>query len=264
MNVLESQSLIRKRLQDNIQKGKKSIATYLMLGYPTLQTSVNAMLELAKFDVDIIEIGFPFSDPIADGPVIQHASTIALQQGVTIENLWDTVSRLSSETNALPLVMTYGNIPYQYGLEKFSKDGRQVGVKGLILPDVPPKYFPQELQALNPIFLASPLTNNNRLQELVNKTTGFLYLVSHLGITGETAQIDSRLIQLIKKIKEIDNTLPKLLGFGISDKYSVRNALNLGSDGIIIGSALIKTLSPKNDFSKLDLLMKEITDELNF
>lgn len=261
MNVLENNSLIRKRLQENMQSGKKSIATYLMLGYPDLQKSINAMLELTKFDVDIIEIGFPFSDPIADGPVIQHASNVALQQNVTIENLLDTVKMLS-ETNALPIVMTYGNIPYQYGLEKFCKDGVDAGVKGLILPDIPPKYFPQELHALNPIFLASPLTNINRLQELVNKTTGFLYLVSHLGITGETAQLDSRLIQLIKNIQEIDNTLPKLLGFGISDKKSVRNALNLGSDGIIIGSALIKTLGTQDNFSKLDRLMKEITDEL--
>ncbi len=262
MSILENQSLIRKRLHDNISKGKKSIATYLMLGYPDLQSSVNAMIELAKFDIDIIEIGFPFSDPIADGPIIQNASNIALQQGVTIENLWDAVRLITSETKALPLVMTYGNIPYQYGFEKFCRYGVEAGVQGIILPDVPPKYYPQQLQELNPIFLASPLTNATRLQELINKTKGFLYVVSHLGITGETAQLDDRLIQLIKKIKEIDNTLPKLLGFGISNKNSVRNALNLGFDGIIIGSALIKTLDVHDDFSKLHLLMEEITAEL--
>lgn len=263
MNVLENQSLIRKRLQEKMKKGEKSIATYLMLGYPDLKTSVNAMLELAKFDVDVIEIGFPFSDPIADGPIIQNAGNIALQHRVTIENLWETVRLLSTETKTLPLVMTYGNIPYQYGLENFSRHGLEAGLKGIILPDMPPKYFPPELQILNPIFLASPITNTKRLEELINKTSGFLYLVSHLGITGETTNLDNRLIQLIKEIKEIDNTLPKFLGFGIKDKDSVRKALNLGSDGIVIGSALIKTLNSKNNYSKLNLFMKEIMNELN-
>ena len=258
MNVIATQSTIRKRLEENIQAGKKSIATYLMLGYPTLEISVNAMLELASFGVDIIEIGFPFSDPIADGPTIQHASNVALQQGITLKNLWDTVKIISSQTDSLPLVMTYGNIPFQYGFEKFCSQGIAAGLQGIILPDIPPKHFPDTLRGLQPIFLASPLTHEQRLHELIKQTTGFLYLVSHLGITGQVAETDARLRGLVEKIKIIDNNLPVLLGFGISDKKSVRNALNLGVDGIIVGSALINSLTNQTDFSKFHSVMDQI------
>ena len=200
MNVIATQSTIRKRLEENIEEGKKSIATYLMLGYPTLDISVNDMIELAKSGVDIIEIGFPFSDPIADGPTIQHASNVALQHSISIKDLWNTAKIISSQTDSLPLVMTYGNIPFQYGFDKFCTQGIAAGLQGIILPDIPPKHFPDTLHGLHPIFLASPLTNEQRLHELIKNTTGFLYLVSHLGITGQVAEVDLRLRGLVDKV----------------------------------------------------------------
>lgn len=262
MEVLNHYSLIRKRLEENIREGKKSMAAYLMLGYPDLKTSIKAMIELTDLGVDIIEIGFPFSDPTADGPVIQAAGATALKQGVTLDDLFNTVHLISKDTNSLPLVMTYGNIPFQYGFDKFIQKGVSSGLQGVIFPDIPPKHFPKELTPLKPIYLASPLTNDQRLEELVNSTTGFLYLVSHLGITGDRSLVDQRLVQLVSKVKKINSDIPVMLGFGISDQNGVTNAMKIGVDGIVVGSALIKAVGKDGNLQKLReltiLLKKEL------
>lgn len=263
MQASEKQSLIRKKLEENINKGKKSLAAYLMLGYPDLETSRRAMIEVAKLGADIIEIGFPFSDPIADGPTIQEAASIALQQGITMNDLWDTAKMISEKTNAVPLVMTYANIPFQYGYEKFCSKALDSGIQGCIFPDMPPKYLPDELIDLHPIYLSSPLTSDSRLHELVNSTTGFLYLISHLGITGEQSNLDTRLTDLVRKVKEINSDLPVLLGFGISDEASVKRAMEMGVDGVIVGSALIKALGKDGDIQKLQALIQVLQKGLN-
>ena len=229
MQTSKNQSLIRKRLEENISLGKETLAAYLMLRYPNLETSVKAMLTLANLNVDIIEIYFPFSDPIADGQVIQEAGSVALHQGITINDLWDTAKLISEETNSIPLIMTYANIPFQYGFEKFCQKGLESGLQGVIIPDMPPKYFPDDLVDLHPIYLASPLTSDGRLQELVNSTSGFLYLISHLGITGEKSNLDTRLKSLVDKVKALEAELPVLLGFGISDDKSVKKCNENGS-----------------------------------
>lgn len=262
MEVVNNYSLIRKRLEENINEGKKSMAAYLMLGYPDLKTSTKAMIELTNLGVDIIEIGFPFSDPTADGPVIQAAGATALKKGVTLDDLWDVTNKISKETNSHPLVMTYGNIPFQYGFERFVQKGLSAGLQGVIFPDIPPKHFPKELNQLKPIYLASPLTNDQRLVELVNSTTGFLYLISHLGITGDKSLVDQRLVHLVSKVKKINSDVPVMLGFGISDDKGVANAMKIGVDGVIVGSALIKALGTEGNLQKLReltiLLKKEL------
>ncbi|MFX0093858.1 MAG: tryptophan synthase subunit alpha [Candidatus Hodarchaeota archaeon] len=256
-NVLKTDA-IRPLLRNRIQNGRGGFAAYLMLGYPDYETSVEAMIAVAKEGADIIEIGIPFSDPIADGPVIQHAGTIAIANGVHPADTWAAARTIRKRTKALPVVMTYANIPMQYGFARFAHDACQAGVRGIILPDVPPELFPEELLVLNPIFLASPLTIPNRLELLVNKTHGFLYIMSNLGITGEQRFYDPRIRYIVNHVNQMDSNLPKLLGFGVHDFKSAQNALACGMDGVIVGSALIQALGDGGDISLLSNVVRDI------
>ncbi|MFX1252301.1 MAG: tryptophan synthase subunit alpha [Promethearchaeota archaeon] len=249
---------IRSLLKNRIQKERGALAAYLMLGYPEYETSVEAMIAVANEGADIIEIGIPFSDPIADGPIIQHAGNVAIANGIRPSDTWDAARHIRKRTKALPLIMTYVNIPMQYGFRKFAHDAYQAGVRGIILPDVPPELFPKELLLLNPIFLASPLTTPTRLKLLVNKTHSFLYVVSNLGITGEQRLFDSRICQLVENITQIDSTLPKLLGFGVHDHRSAKKALDYGTDGVVVGSALLQALGDDGNISNLINIVQDI------
>lgn len=253
---------IRELLEKKINSGIGGFAAYLMLGYPDYETSVESMIEAAKNGADIIEIGIPFSDPIADGPIIQHAGNLAIKNNTQPSDAWKAVREIKKRTKALPLVMTYANIPMQYGFDDFAKDAYQAGVRGIILPDVPPELFPEELESLDPIFLVSPLTQPERLDLLIKKSNGFIYLVSNLGITGEQRSYDRRLIGLIDYIKKVDPNIPKLLGFGIHDKESTNEALRFGMDGVIVGSALIKALGDNGDITKMTSLVQDIAKGL--
>lgn len=260
-NIVQNQKL-RESLNKRIKSGHKCFAAYLTLGYPNLETSIEAMVAVAKQGADIIEIGIPFSDPIADGPIIQYTGNYALQQGIKPYHTWEASSVIKKRTSALPVVMTYANIPFHYGYKQFAKDARKAEINGLILPDLPIEQYPLELEILDPIYLVSPLTKEERLHLLIESTGGFLYVISHLGITGEQQAYDTRLHFVIEKAKKINPLVPLLLGFGVHDKNSARKALNFGIDGIVVGSALLNTLGEKGDIEKLELLMQEINQGL--
>lgn len=262
MPIINANGTIRELLEKKIKSGVGGFAAYLMLGYPDYETSIESMVEAAKNGADIIEIGIPFSDPIADGPIIQHAGNVAIKNNVQPSDAWNAVREIRKRTKALPLIMTYANIPMQYGFDNFSKDAYQAGVRGIILPDMPPELYPTELESLDPIFLVSPLTISERLNLLIEKSRGFIYLVSNLGITGEQRSYDQRLIKLIDHIKKVDPNLPKLLGFGIHNKNSTKAALRIGMDGVIVGSALLESLGDNGNIPKMINLVKEITQGL--
>ena len=262
MNSMVQNQKIRTLLQKRIESGHGCFAAYLTLGYPDLETSIEAMVASAKQGVDIIEIGVPFSDPIADGPIIQYTGNYALQQGNKPYHAWKASTEIRKRTSALPIIMTYANIPFHYGYSKFAKKARESGICGLILPDLPLEYYPLELEMLEPIYLVSTLTKKERLRLLAEATNGFLYLISHLGITGEQQAYDTRLRSIIEESKKIDPSLPVLLGFGVHDEKSARNALDLGTDGIIVGSALLKTLGNNGDIGKLEELVHDINQGL--
>lgn len=221
---------------------KKSFATFITAGDPDLATTERLVLELVEAGVDLIELGIPFSDPMADGPVIQRASERALKNGVTASKVLQLVSRLRHKTKVPIVLMGYYNPILQYGLKKFARDAAKAGVNGILVVDLPVEEsapFKKELVAhkLDLIFLVTPTSTTARLKLVQKHGSGFVYFVSLAGVTGAThlniKDVKTHLRRIRRVIKH-----PILIGFGISTAKQVRALLPL-AQGVIVGSALI-------------------------
>lgn len=240
------------RLQQLFQTKKSGILNiYCTAGFPQLDSTLPVMRALQEYGADIIELGMPFSDPLADGPVIQHSSTVAIANGMTIRNLFEQLKEFRKEIHLPVVLMGYMNAVLQYGFEKFCADAAAVGVDGLILPDLPEFEFETmyrpiiEQHGLDFIFLVTPETSPERIRKLDNLSSGFLYAVSSsstTGSNGEQADITNYLAQL--RAMALKN--PILVGFGIRDKSSFDTVCQL-ADGGIIGSAYIRALENSQD-----------------
>lgn len=225
-------------------EGRAALITYLTAGYPSPEDSPALFASLVQGGADILEIGVPFSDPIADGPTIQKASYAALQRGMTPLACLHLVRRLREEGVRTPIVlMGYYNPIYRYGLERYVRDGREAGVDGLIVPDVPVEEA-EPLRAacleydLALVLLAAPTTREERLRYIAAQTEGFLYLVARLGITGAGDGPASDLIHRLAHVRRLAHT-PVAVGFGIATPQQAR-ALAPWADGIIVGSAVVE------------------------
>src|SRR3989339_914934 len=201
----------------------------------------------ASNGADIIEIGLPFSDPLADGPVIQHSSHYALMHGFTIERMFKSIRRLRGKTKTPLVIMTYINPVLRYGVSRFMRECRNSGVSGLIIPDLIPEEggLIEKAAALNKIainYLIAPTTPIARIRLIAARTTGFIYLVSVAGVTGERRGIPAYLPAVVKRIRRITDK-PVCIGFGISTPDQARAMARL-CDGVIIGSALVKRTNP--------------------
>lgn len=244
---------------------EKALITYICGGDPDIKTSIEIAKVVEKYS-DIIELGIPFSDPIADGPTIQKATERALSAGTKPKDVLKIASALKKPV----VIMTYYNIIYKYGIEKFCKDARRNNVQGIIIPDLPPEEAEDILSyanGLNLIFLVSPLSTDERIKLISKISSGFIYLVSLLGTTGEREQLSKDAKQLISQVKRFTNK-PLALGFGISTPKHVKAALSYGVDGVIVGSALIKhieeNLSNKNAMLKeIEIFCKDLRGALN-
>lgn len=231
-------------------KQHRVLNVYCTAGYPTLDSTVNIINTLASNGADLIELGMPYSDPVADGPVIQASSSKALENGMTIEVLFSQLKNLRSNNFSLEntglILMGYMNPVLQYGFEKFCADAATVGVDGLILPDLPEYEFETEYgtiikkYGLDFIFLVTPETTEERVKKLDSLTTGFLYAVSSSATTGGNTDFDAveKYLQRLQSY-QLKNSI--LVGFGIKDKSSFDAACKY-SNGAIIGSAYIKAL----------------------
>jgi tryptophan synthase alpha chain len=243
-------------------KGKNILNVYCTAGYPQLNSTLEVMKALQQNGADIIELGMPFSDPLADGPVIQQSSSIALANGMTIAKLFEQLKNMRSSNSplgdgggvaeALPVVlMGYMNSVLQYGFEKFCADAAAVGIDGLILPDLPEYEFETEYGAiikkynLDFIFLVTPETSDERIKKLDSLSSGFLYAVSSSSTTGSNKQ-QQDVTEYLQRLKNLPLQNPVLVGFGIKDKKSF-NAVCQLADGGIIGSAYIKALENSAD-----------------
>ncbi|MDX1533806.1 MAG: tryptophan synthase subunit alpha, partial [Nitrosopumilaceae archaeon] len=222
---------------------------------------------------DIIELGFPFSDPLADGPVIQHASTTSLQNGTKINNFFKIVKKIRKETDIPLVLMTYTNILYNKGYKKFMQEAVQSGIDGFILPDMSIEESNEYLNAAkkhnaDTIFLVSPNTSKTRLRDIVKKTSGFLYLVAVFGTTGIKSSIKSYSIKAIKETKKIVNgKIPVGIGFGISSPEDVKKYVTSGADAVIVGSAFLKLIEKtpsKNLESKIASFTKRLKHQTKF
>ncbi|MBU0951971.1 MAG: tryptophan synthase subunit alpha [Elusimicrobia bacterium] len=237
MNRLEN------KLHQLKRQNKKALISYMTAGYPDIKSTEKIVSYLEKYGSDIIELGLPFSDPIADGPVIQNSSFKALQKGMTAKLILKIISNIRKRTQIPIIIMTYLNPVHRYGPEKFFADAKQAGVDGLIIPDITPEEgrFIINLSKkynISVIFLITPTTAKSRQSFILNKSRGFVYVVSITGVTGSKKQFHPAIIKFIKEIRRKTHK-PLMLGFGISAAGQVSNIKKL-VNGIIIGSAIVK------------------------
>ena len=259
-------SRIKEKFSELKSKKEKALVSYIMVGYPSESATLSAIRGLVKGGADIIELGFPFSDPIADGPVIQKASTGSLNNGIKIEKFFKLVKKIRSETNIPLILMTYTNILYKQGYQKFIKTAKNAGIDGLILPDMAIEeskgyLLAAKKQKMDTIFLVSPNTQKNRLTKIAKATSGFLYMVAVFGTTGIQTKIHQYTIDALKSTKRTVKNVPVGVGFGISNEKDVKKYVSVGADAVIVGSANIKIMenTPK---SKLEGTIFRFTKKL--
>ena len=230
-----------------LDKGHDILSVYCTAGYPQLNSTIEVMKALQKNGADIIELGMPYSDPLADGPVIQQSSSIALANGMTIKKLFEQLKNLRKEITIPIVLMGYMNPVLQYGFEKFSADAAAVGIDGLILPDLPEHEFETEYgdiikkYGLDFIFLVTPETSEGRIRKLDELSSGFLYAVSSSSTTGRDKNM-SNIKSYLQKLNGLNLKNPILVGFGIKDR-STFEAACANANGAIIGTAYIKALA---------------------
>lgn len=230
-------------IQKAFEKGKAFIA-FLTCGDPDLQTTAAAVRAAVEGGADLIELGIPFSDPTAEGPVIQGANLRALQGGITTDQIFAFVQEILQDVKVPLVFMTYANVVFSYGAERFISTCQAIGIDGLILPDLPfeekEEFQPLCTQyGLDLISLIAP-TSRERIARIARDATGFLYLVSSLGVTGARSEITTDLASIVEVVRQ-NTDLPCAIGFGISTPDQAGQMAAL-SDGVIVGSAIVKLL----------------------
>jgi tryptophan synthase alpha chain len=229
---------------ENAFKNKPIFMPYFPLGYPDLDTSIDVIEALANSGADLIEVGLSFSDPLADGPVIQQATQVALEKGITVKKSLEAVKELRKRGVTIPLIlMGYFNPMLAYGLEKFIRDAREVGADGFIIPDLPMEEA-QEFQSINGdmplIQMLAPTSSNERMESIAQNAKGFIYLVSVTGVTGARSSISEGLGELITRVRQ-HTSVPVCVGFGIGTPEHAKEVGKM-ADGVIVGSACVKTI----------------------
>ena len=235
-------SRIKEKFEELEKRNEKALISYIMLGFPNEKATISTVRGLVKGGVDIIEIGFPFSDPLADGPVIQNASTISLQKGTNVSKFFNIVKKIRKETEIPLVLMTYTNILHRMGYDKFIKDAKKAGIDGFILPDMSLEESKEYLDAAknnaDTIFLISPNTTKTRIDKISKISTGFLYLVAVFGTTGVKTSIKNYTLKAIKNVKkQTKGKIPVGIGFGVSTPEDVKRYIKAGADAVIVGSA---------------------------
>ncbi len=226
---------------------------YITAGDPTPEATPKIADALIRGSVDILELGLPFSDPIADGPTIQAASLRALNAGTTPIRVLEIAREIKSKHDIPLVVMTYYNPVFHLGLDRFLGSAKAHGVDGFIVPDLPVEEAGDYRKAataqnLDKIFLASPATSKERLVKIVDASSGFLYLVSRFGVTGAQSSVQDSTVQLIKQVQQVTaGKIPLAVGFGISKPEHVKRVIGAGADAAIVGSAFINIIANKDE-----------------
>ncbi len=246
--------------------GHKALITYLTVGYPSVETALETVPLLASSGCDIVELGIPFSDPLADGTTIQRASHQALQHGVTPELCLKVAGKLRAKVDIPMVFMTYYNLVFSYGLDAFCKDCARAGVSGLIIPDLPPEEgtelesFSQKY-GLDLIYLLAPTSTDERIDLVAARSRGFIYLVSMTGVTGSRDKLPKELESFVLRVRQ-RTSQPLCVGFGISTAEQAQRVAKI-ADGVIVGSRLIQLLEEKDAPSKVRSFVGSLRDALN-
>ena len=229
---------------ENAFKNKPIFMPYFPLGYPDLETSIDVLEALAKNGADLIEVGLSFSDPLADGPVIQHATQIALEKGITVRKSLEAVKELRNRGVDIPLIlMGYYNPMLAYGLEKFVRDAVEAGADGFIIPDLPmeeAEEFTSVAGDMPLIQMLAPTSPDERMESIARNAKGFIYLVSVTGVTGERREISNDLGNLIARVRR-HTSAPVCVGFGIGTPEQAKEVGRM-ADGVIVGTACVKAI----------------------
>jgi tryptophan synthase alpha chain len=274
VHQLTGEAKISARFKDIRRTGRKgALIGFLAAGDPSLKDSLNLCRSLIRGGVDILELGVPFSDPLADGPTIQAADMRALKSGTTILDCVELARDLSKETDVPVVLLTYYNPIYALGLERFMSLASG-SVSGLVVPDLPSiesgefsnyKKLASD-HGLATILLAAPTTTESRLRLIMKQTSGFLYLVSLLGVTGARKQVSTFNLSFIERVSRLagKQSIPVAVGFGVSEADHVRTILKSGASGVIVGSALVNIVARNLDnVNSASLQLEQLTRELS-
>jgi tryptophan synthase alpha chain len=255
------------RITKTFFNNKKKLITFITGGDPNFETSKKIIKTIVENGADIIEIGIPFSDPMADGPTIQLSSTRAIKQGINLDHIFSICKDLRNTNNDIPIIlMGYYNVVFHYGLEKFVYECQQNGIDGLIIVDLQPEEDPELLSAiqstdLDLIRLIAPTTNSKRLEKILKNSSGFLYYVTITGITGQKSVNLADLKQSITNIKN-KTKLPVVSGFGIKNREQVKKVCKI-SDGAVVGSSIVKIIENNiNNENKMIALVANFVKQL--
>lgn len=251
-----------------LRNKRAALMPYLPLGYPTLDVSRELVCAAQGAGADILELGVPFSDPLADGPVIQHATQVALENGMSLQKCIAMVQDARDRGVTIPLVlMGYYNPILQYGVKKFARDAFEAGADGVIVPDLPLEEADElqraaQAQDLHVVFMAAPTSDGERLKKIGHATRGFLYLVSITGVTGAREGLPEGIGAFVERTREVTDK-PICVGFGISTVESARQVAGI-ADGVIVGSALVAKIGdPQNAVDQSGAFVGALRDALH-
>ena len=239
----------------------KALIPYVTVGYPDVETTLKVVPLLAKNGADIIELGIPFSDPLADGVTIQRASFQALQHGVTTETCLEIAGQLRQQVDVPLVFMSYYNPLFKYGLDKFCNDCARAGIDGLIIPDLPPEEGSgleklAQNNTIDVIYLLAPTSTKERIRLVVEHSSGFIYLVSVTGVTGARQELPKSLSRFISRVRKFTDK-PLCVGFGITTPEQARQVTRV-ADGVIIGSRLIQLIEQDPTLKQAGELIKHM------
>ncbi|WP_405576599.1 tryptophan synthase subunit alpha [Winogradskyella sp. Asnod2-B02-A] len=250
------------RINQKLAEDKKLLSIYFTAGYPNVDDTVSIIENLEKSGVDMIEIGLPFSDPLADGPTIQASSTQALKNGMTSELLFEQLKDIRKSVNIPLIIMGYFNPMFQYGVEAFCKKCEEVGIDGLIIPDLPVDVYHSDYKStfekygLINVLLITPQTSDERIRYIDSVSNGFIYMVSSASVTGGNSGFGNEQTNYFKRIADMKLKNPQIVGFGISNNETFTQATQYAK-GAIIGSAFIKHIT-NNGTNSIDSFITSI------
>ncbi|WP_158826108.1 tryptophan synthase subunit alpha [Mucilaginibacter lacusdianchii] len=258
------QTVIANRLNTMFDEKKNNLlSVYFTAGYPELNTTLDIAEALEKAGADFLEIGFPYSDPVADGPTIQHSSQKALDNGMNLNLLFEQLKDLRQRVTIPVLLMGYANPMVQYGVERFCAKAAEVGVDGVIVPDLPMYEYEQLYKDifakhnLSNIFLVTPQTAESRIRKIDELSNSFIYLLSSASITGRNLTISDTIESYFQRIKDMQLKNPTVIGFGIADKPAYQKATAY-ANGAIVGSAFVKFLGTENYLERIPEFIQSI------
>jgi len=259
-------SKIREKFKQLREEGKSAFIPFLTAGYPNKATSLELIKKTAHSGADILEIGIPYADSLADGPVLQRASEIALEQGTKVKDVFQLIKEVRKEINTPLVVLVYYNIIYRYGLNNFVQQATAVGIDGLLVPDLPleeAELLLEECQktGLHLISMLAPTSTEERIKKIVEKAEGFIYCVSLTGVTGVRNELNNSLNKWINFLQTYTDK-PLAVGFGISTPEQAGQVAKM-ADGVIVGSALVSLIEQNTEKADLLQLVGDFVQEMN-